>query len=421
MGWEQWTSAPARKKSVLFLSSIVLTCLLIVAARALDLSNPYLPFAISGAAIFYLRVTSSVREKFFWIAASGCFAAFVHFPIANWVTWTSSLLALLGLGAFLLLALRVLWSATETRRQALAPLAPAVAVVFFVFSAQHALSLANLLHPKTYDVYLYVFDGSLGFQPSFIAGQVMRTSRVLAGAAILTYLSLPLFMALVYALRLPRDARVPSWDIISLLMLAGIGGCFFYNMVPATGPVFCFDFPLHPLPFHLLPRLALEQIPVARDIPRNAIPSLHVAWVLLLYWNTRTLSVGFRVLAAAYMVLTIFATLGTGQHYLVDLVASMPFALLVQAIVSPDRVIPMRLRVTISCAGLALTFGWLLLVRYATKFMLISPAIPWALMVGSSVIVLFLRSRLSADSAQVVKEETGSTPIPAVCASNDAR
>jgi hypothetical protein len=218
MAWEQWTSAPARRKSVLFLGSIVLTCLLIVAARALDLSNPYLPFAISGAAIFYLRVTSSVHEKFFWIIASVCFAAFVHFPRADWATWTSSLLALFGLGAFLVLALRVLWSATETRRQALAPLAPAAAVVFFVFSAQHALSLANLLYPKTYDLYLFAFDGSLGFQPSFIAGQVMRTSRVLAGVAILTYLSLPLFMAFVYALRLPRDAKSPSWDIISLLI-----------------------------------------------------------------------------------------------------------------------------------------------------------------------------------------------------------
>jgi hypothetical protein len=205
-------------------------------------------------------------------------------------------------------------------------------------------------------------------------------------------------------------------------MLAGIGGCLLYNVVPATGPAFAFRdiFPLLPLPFHSLPRLVLEQIPVARDIPRNAIPSLHVAWVLLLYWNTRTLSIGFRVLASAYMMLTIFATLGTGEHYLVDLVASMPFALLVQAIVSPYRAIPMRLRVTISFAGLALTFGWLLLVRYATKFMLISPAIPWTLMVGSCVTVLILRNRLSANSAPEVKGEAGSTPIPAMCASNDA-
>jgi hypothetical protein len=142
-----------------------------------------------------------------------------------------------------------------------------------------------------------------------------------------------------------------------------------------------------------------------------------MAWVLLLYWNTRTLSAGFRVLAAVYMALTVFATLGTGEHYLVDLVASLPFALLIQAIVSPDGVIPARLRITIVAAGLTLTFGWLLLVRYATRFMLLSPAIPWTLMVGSCIMVLFLRNRLSASSKQLL---AAPAPIPATYTSNDA-
>jgi hypothetical protein len=408
MGRKQNSSALACSKSVLLSGSIALICLHILAARAIDLNDPYLPFAIAGGAVFYLRVTSSVREKLIWITSSACLAAFMHFPRTDWITGTSSFLVIFGFGAFLMLTLRVLWSATDTRRKALAALAPAAAVVFFVFSAQRALSLANLLFPKTYDLYLFVFDGSLGFQPSFIAGQIMARSHLLAVAAIVTYLSLPFFMSVVYALRLPRDAESPSWDIITLLMLAGMGGYLLYIVVPATGPAFVFkgSFPMNPLPFHLLPKLALERIAVADDVPRNAIPSLHMAWVLLLYWNSRALSASFRVLAGVYVALTVVATLGTGQHYLIDLVASMPFALLIQAIVSPEKIASVRLRVTVAGIGLALTLGWLMLVRYATKFMLVSPVIPWGLIVVSCGIVLVLKNRLFSGSERVPKEDS---------------
>jgi len=413
MGWEQWESTPARK-SVLFLSSIALVGLHVLAIRVTDFNNPYLPFAIAGAAVFYLRITSSHREKLIWLASSACFAGFVHFPKADWVARSSSLLALFGFGAFLMLTLRVLWTASNARRKALAPLAPAAAVVFFVFSAQRALSLANLLYPKTYDIYLYVFDGSLGFQPSFLAGQAMARSHALAVAAILTYVSLPFFMAVVYALRLPRDAESPSWDIITLLMLAGMGGWLLYNIVPATGPVFAFgaDFPHDSLPFHLLPRLALERMPVAAEIPRNAIPSLHMAWVLLLYWNLRSLSATFRILAAAYVALTVIATLGTGQHYFVDLVASMPFAIAIQAIVSPHEIVPVRVRLTTAGMGLGLTLAWLFLVRYATKLMLISPLVPWTLIIVSCIVVFILQSHLSANSTRATKAEIYPIEIP---------
>lgn len=288
-----------------------------------------------------------------------------------------------------MLGLRWLWSTGAERRQTYAVLAPGAAIVLFVLSAQRALSLANVLYAKTFDLYLYVFDGSLGFQPSFLMGRAMATSSILRVACLLTYISLPFMMALVYALRLPRGTERPSWDIITLFMLAGLGGWALYNVVPATGPIYVFtdSFPWRSLPYKSLPRLFLELVPVNPDTPRNAIPSLHMAWALLLYWNTNKQSRRLRVFLAVYAVMTAVSTLGTGEHYFVDLVAGVPFALAVQAVVSPDRETGFSRRAVAASAGLALTMAWLLLVRFGTKTMLVSPLLPWTLVIASGVAV----------------------------------
>src|SRR6266436_7424451 len=257
----------------------------------------------------------------------------------DWVLWGSAVLALPGLAGILLLALRCIWSERPARGSAFALLAPAVSMVFFVFSAQRVLGLANLLYSKTFDLYLFLADGSFGFQPSFFLSRAMVRSALLGIAVKLTYVSLPFVMALIYAMRIPKNTERPAWDMISIFLLAGLAGSLLYNILPATGPLYAFHgyFPWQSLPYESLKRLRLEPISLPRDIPRNAIPSLHVAWAILLWWNSRRLSLPIRIFTGAYLVLTILSTLATGEHYLVDIIAAIPFALCVQAIVSPEN------------------------------------------------------------------------------------
>ena len=67
-------------------------------------------------------------------------------------------------------------------------------------------------------------------------------------------------------------------------------GVLFYNMLPACGPAHIFGaaFPFHP------PSIAdvmhMNVVPVLLKGARNAIPSLHMAWVLLVWWNSRGLA-----------------------------------------------------------------------------------------------------------------------------------
>ena len=284
------------------------------------------------------------------------------------------------------------------RRKTYAMLAPAASLVFFVLFAQRALNLANLLYPKTFDLSLYVFDGSFGFQPSFLMGRAMATSALLRIPALLAYTSLPFVMALIYALRMPKGTEKPTWDIVTLFMLAGIGGWALYNLLPASGPAYVFgpNFPWNSLPYSMLRRLALDRIPVAADVPRNAIPSLHMAWVVLLFWNTKGLSRALRIFMAVYLALTVISTLGTGEHYFVDLIASLPFALFVQAVVWPGDKPKFSVRTTVAASGLGLTLAWLLLVRFGAKWMLITPILPWALLAATGVTIWMIRARSSA-------------------------
>ena len=403
MAWEKWESSSSNDKVVSIAGSAAWLAMLFGVAHFLDFSNPYLPFAIAGGLIFYLRSTPSLREKIIWLLLSAGFALVVHFPhTSSWIITGASIAALGGLAAFLMLGWRWIWADASHRRQSWAMIAPAAALVFFVFSAQRALSLANLLYPKTYDLYLYMVDGSLGFQPSFIIARAMAASFVFRMACMVAYLSLPFIMALVCAFRMPKDAAKPSWDVITLLMAAGIGGWALYNVVPATGPIYAYRnmFPWQALPYHMLPRLFLEQIPVDPDAPRNAIPSLHLAWLVLLYWSAKGLSRSLRVFLGPYFVLTLLATLGTGEHYFVDLVAGIPFALFIQALVSPGLKAAFSRRAIAGSTGLGLTFGWLMLVRYAAKAMLLSRALPWSLVLVTVAVVWMMNSWYSSAPTQ---------------------
>jgi len=421
MSWETWRNSTAPRKLLYLSASVVWLAFFLLVARALDLTVPYLPLAIAGGLIFYLRNWPSTLELACWILLSAAFGLIVRFPRDhNWINIGSGLLALFGLGAFLMLGLRWLWSGQTDRRRTYAVLAPAASLVFFVLSAQRALSLANLLYPKTYDLYLYLADGSFGFQPSFLMGRAMAASTILRVAASLTYVSLPFVMALVYALRLPKATERPSWDLITLFLLAGLGGWALYNVVPATGPAYVFSasFPWQSLPYPALRRLFLEQVPVNGDIPRNAIPSLHIAWVVLLYWNAKGLPRAVRVFLALYLALTVVSTLGTGEHYFVDLVAGLPFAFAVQAIVAPGVKLSVSRRAVAASSGLVLTLLWLLLVRFGAKWMLVSPILPWGLVAVTGVAVWRIKLWFDCQPSTSADEQTPQAKAMAVGAAN---
>jgi hypothetical protein len=413
MAWEKLTpSRPTSPLPLLGMSAIWIA-LVIAGARLTNFDEPYLPFAIAGALVFFLRGAPSRWEIYAWLSISVAFVKVIHLSqIPFWLLRVASGFALLGLAALLLLGLRAIWSEREGSENALALLVPALVLIFFIFISGNALRFSGSLNPNTDDAWLYAFDGSFGFQPSFLVGRAMYSSILLTRSTMLTYLSLPFAMAVVCAWQIPVGARRISWRMLAVLSLAGVSGWLLYSIVPATGPVYAFtrDFPWHPVSYADLARFPLQKMSIALNIPRNAMPSLHVAWAVLLFWNSK----GFpRVLRAAlglYLSLTAVATLGAGQHYLVDLVVSLPFALAVQSAASytvSDPLSSQSTRINALIAGSVLTMAWLLAVRFGVPWALKSPLIPWSVVLLTLVITFRLKRRLfNGDSLSPHPQET---------------
>ena len=398
-----WEKLSRRDASVpLVCASAVWVAFVFAGARLTDFNEPYLPFAIAGTSAFFLRAKLSRWEIYAWLLISALLVKVIHLPyVPFWILRVAASMALLGFGAAIILGLRAIWSEREGREKAFALLAPALILIVFIFGCARVLSLTSGVSPQTDDAWLYAFDGSLGFQPSFSVGKIMYDSIFLTRTSMLTYLALPFAMAVVCAWQIPIGAVRISWYMLTVLLVAGVGGWLLYNVVPGTGPIYAFgqDFPWKALPYPDLPRFVLGKMTIATTIPRNAMPSLHVGWAVLLCWNSRKLPVALRSALLVFLIFTVFATLGSGQHYLVDLVGSLPFALTVQAaayMAFRNQFSARRFRlITAALAGVALTSIWLAIVRFGVELALKSPIIPWTLVLVTIATALWLQHWIS--------------------------
>jgi len=229
---------------------------------------------------------------------------------------------------------------------------------------------------------LYSFDSSLRVQISFLVGQAFRRWPSLWWTCFVFYTALPLPLALVYAAQLRRSKR-DALAVMIAFLVTGPVGVMFYNILPACGPVHLFGaaFPWHPL--STADAMRLRAVPILMKGARNAIPSLHMTWVLLIWWNSRGLPRWVRGVALAFVWFTVLATLGTGEHYFVDLVVAFPFSLMVQALCSYSLPFRNGERRRAFLFGTFVTLVWLGLLSYATRLFWISPVIPWAMIVAT--------------------------------------
>jgi hypothetical protein len=184
-------------------------------------------------------------------------------------------------------------------------------------------------------------------------------------------------------------------------------GVFFYNLFPALGPIYLFlgRFPWHPLTADQARRLFLE--PVAIAGMRNGMPSLHMAWVLLAFWCSRGLSIYERLIAVAFVVFTVFSTMGTGEHYFIDLIVAFPFAVFIQALCATRLPWHDRRRYAACLFGLITTFVWLATLRFTPNLFWVFVAIPWICWVATVALTEFLRRPLTASLTG-----EGAPPIP---------
>lgn len=281
-----------------------------------------------------------------------------------------------GMAGFVLLVLRAIWAAAAERRIALLTCSAAFLFVASEWCASYFLEWGERARPMTLDLFLYSFDASLGVQPAMVLGQMFVRFPVFSIVSQVIYLALPVAIGLTFAgcVAKAREDAFPS--VVAFLITGPIGACF-YAMFPALGPVHILraNFPWHSLTMEQARHLLVE--PIAMPGARNAIPSLHAAWIFLVYWFSRRLSLVERIGAGIFVFFTLCATLGTGEHYFVDLVVAVPFTLMILGVTQMICVRNLSVPWAAFFYGLGATLLWFALLRYANHFFWVSLLVPW--------------------------------------------
>ena len=392
----------------------------------LDLAqNPVLRSALAGA--FLIHMSMRPRRAHCALAvAAGLIAsaayAWLHHGFGDYLGAAPAVCAaFLGLGSLLVLAAQSVFAAAVDRPAHRKTFIAAAAFPYFSFVIALALNLTSALHPSVYDLWLYAFDETLKLPASSVIGHLLANFNALRVAGVLAYESLPLVICWLVALEFRSPERFAA-GIVRVFVTAGLAGVLLYQLLPATGPIYIFgaNFPdrlplindLHPV---LLPRVA-----------RNAMPSVHFACALLVWWNTAAFARVWRSLAAGFVAMTFLATIGFGEHYLVDLVVAFPFALAVHSACLKPNWDSKAHRVAF-WGSATLTAGWIGALRLG--LLQNSLSLSWCAVVATLVLTLWWKRSLrpqwrvpaalrSEDVAEIPDHQNG---VPVVDPSNQVR
>ncbi len=106
--------------------------------------------------------------------------------------------------------------------------------------------------------------------------------------------------------------------------------------------------------------------------------------------------------ASMFLCLTILATLGSGEHYVVDLIAAVPFVVAVEALCA-RRFVRLRRRFAPILVGGGLYLMWVLIARSApvtVPVLLRTPWLSWVLVTATFVLAWSVALPRAAGSQQ---------------------
>jgi PAP2 superfamily len=358
---------------------------------------------LASVVLIHFRVRPSWPDALCVLGGGVLFTA-TDFGLLHFRPSLAGIASFLGISSLSILGWRAIWSRGREQEQMALAFVPALLFVTSDWASTVLLGWTEKANPRVLDLYLFSFDSSLRVQISFLMGQAYQLWPLFKVAGTVFYIGLPMVIGLVYAGQLLRD-RTRALSAVIAFLITGPVGVVFYNLLPAVGPIHIFlgQFPWRPIPADQAMRLLVEPIPVAGL--RNCMPSLHMSWVLLAWWYSKGLSAWERGIAMAFLVFTIFSTLGTGEHYSIDLVVAFPFAVFLQGLCALGLRWNDRVRIAAVVYGLLLTLGWIGALRFAVRAFWISPILPWICCILTVASAVFVERQLEAASHHAKMDE----------------
>ncbi|MFO0676404.1 MAG: fused MFS/spermidine synthase [Polyangiaceae bacterium] len=387
--------------------------------------NPFGSASFLGAFLVFAARERGRPDRLALAVSVGCVAEawlFRRRLSDGMVPYESWLRVGLGLGtaALAVTAWGAIFGPKDARATRRADFAETATLPVFMLTSSAFLDMTAVVHPRTLDAIAYRADASFGLQPSFEVAHLFAAHHGLARAAAFVYGALPLALALVQVLDIvtadtSKGRRPPGGVVLSYVLVAATGFAFYLAFpVVGPGPAFPEAFPNAPM---ALDTVASDWM-VVDTSPRNCMPSLHTAWALMVFFRTRKKHVVARGLAIGWLALTELATLGFGFHYLVDLVAAVPFTVAADGLASSVEMRSkrgVRRWVAVAFGGVVLWLvGLWVLAPHVGSFRLAIPLLA-SFVLGGSVLV---RGRITAledehtpDLGSVVPDEVAG-PFP---------
>jgi len=290
----------------------------------------------------------------------------------------------------LVLFLSVVWMLRDESDKTRPLLVFAVALnLFFGFLMTVFMAREGGLLPFKYDHVLFRMDESLGVSAASIAQPLQGICRVPLVVAYQLMVPMMICWFLVTRYRNLRGSVVIAY-VAELVV-----GPLLYALLPGCGPVYAFGARwLQP------PQVEAGAIPLI-GLP-NAFPSLHVgtAFVFVLFAPGRV----SRSVSLVFLALTVLATLSTGEHYVIDLVAGLIFGCFAASVGYRRFRRALLYLGTVLCWSLAIRFEYPLLLGHPGMLRLAA-----VLTVALAVLAVYKEWRIPAPGA----DEPASTPATA--------
>ena len=327
-----------------------------------------------------------------------------EFTISAWV-WSLVVVAILAFGGsslFLTICQSFFARFPDDRSKARGMLAGFSIIFLYTIASRELLKLTWILHPLTLDMHAYLFDLSLGVVFYAYAVGLLDTFPILNEMCTFAYRYLPAGIAMLYGLYIRGGKTLPI-NVLSAIILSGVFViAMVYHLVPVSGPLYALgetyaiDLPT------VAEALERSLLPVEVS-PRNGVPSMHFGFALLMWLISFNYGLIIRAFFSLVMILNVIATIGFGEHYLVDLVISFPYILFIYALCRK----PLRegdvYRRRAMFYGVGATLAWVFYLRFGVNYFDFIPGLSWLLALATiyTSYRMFLRIDISRENTQV--------------------
>ncbi len=285
-------------------------------------------------------------------------------------------------------------------------------VQFLGAATSSALAVTKALLPATYDYHVYRIDAAFGGLANWCARFLDLSSPELQTITLLGYGILVLAFYVVLGLCL-RDGRLRQLNVLRTFVVPFILASFCYALVPVSGPIYAFfdgRFP-HDLPL-------VSAVPAANVVlppyPRNGMPSFHLTGAILVWMLSAGLTKKIAFYFSTAMVICVgWATLALGEHYALDLIVALPFALFLGwTLINPGHMLSKNPRIKLCVWLSGLTFGaWMLGLALAPiwlseNIVFVQAASVWAVAISVVLTVYYLKTVWALDPVVVVDQKS---------------